>query len=67
MLCGELAVLQAPMLNGFSLDAGPFGKNGVAFAEVDVGGGQIIQALVVTLVMLSYGISVWAQPTYSIN
>jgi len=52
LLSGKLAVLQAPMLDGLSLD--PFtpldDRRGPA--EVGVGGRHIVQALVVALVVV---------------
>lgn len=51
MLGGELAVLQAPMFNGLSLDPFALLDDGWCPAEVGIGGRHIVQALVVTLVV----------------
>ena len=40
-------VLQAAIVDGLSFDPFPFDEDGVAASEVDVGGGEIIEALVV--------------------
>lgn len=52
MLSGELAVLQAPIFDGLSLD--PFTRfdDGFGPAEVGAGGRHVVQALVVTLVVI---------------
>jgi len=47
MLCGERAVLQAPMLDGLPLDPFPLFDDGFGPAEVGVGGCYIVEALVV--------------------
>jgi protein involved in temperature-dependent protein secretion len=52
MLCGELAVLQAPIFDGLSLDPFALLDDGWCPAEVGVGGGHIVQALVVALVVV---------------
>jgi hypothetical protein len=52
MLGGELAVLQAPMFDGLSLDPFTLFDDGWCPAEVDVCRRHIIQALVVTLVVV---------------
>jgi len=46
MLCGELAVLQAPMLDGLSFDPFALFDDGRGSAEVGVGRRHICQALV---------------------
>jgi alkylation response protein AidB-like acyl-CoA dehydrogenase len=51
MLGGEFAVLQAPMLDGLSLDPFTLFDDGRCPAEVGVGGRHIVQALVVALVV----------------
>ena len=48
----ELAVLQAPMLTGISLDVGTLGEDGAAVAQIDVGASQVIQALMAALVVV---------------
>ena len=52
MLGGELAVLQAPIFNGLSLDPVPSFDDGAGPAEVGVGGRHVAEALVVTLVIV---------------
>jgi hypothetical protein len=52
MLCGELAVLQVPMLEGLSLDPFTLFDDGSCPAEVGVGGLHVAQALVITLVII---------------
>ena len=52
MLGGQLAVLQAPMFDGLSLDPLPLFDDGWCPAEVGVGGRHVVQALVVTLVVV---------------
>jgi hypothetical protein len=49
MLCGVIAMLQAPRLKCGSLEPFPFQQDGQATTEVDVGGRQVVQALVVTV------------------
>ena len=49
MLGGELAVLQAPMFDGLSLDPFSLFDDVAGPAEVGVGGRHVLQALVVTL------------------
>ena len=45
-LCGLLLVQQAAALDGLSFDALPLAQDGGAAAEVDVGRGEVLQALV---------------------
>jgi len=52
MLCGELTVLQAPIFDGLSLDPFTLFDDGWCPAEVGVGGRHVVQALVVTLVVV---------------
>ena len=52
MLGGKLAVLQAPMLDGLSLDPFALFDDGLGPAEVGVGGRHVVQALVVALVVV---------------
>ena len=52
MLGGELAVLQAPMFDGLSLDPFALFDDGRCPAEVGVGGRHVVQALVVALVVV---------------
>ena len=52
MLRGDLAVLQAPMLDGLALDTSAFREDAGSPAEVDVGRRQIIQALVVAVMVV---------------
>src|SRR5262245_36993812 len=48
MLCGLRSVQQAAIGNCLSFDPFPFDQNGLAPPEVDVGGRQVADALVVT-------------------
>ena len=52
MLGGELAVLQAPMFDGLSFDLGALGEDGGTVSEVDIGRGQVVEALVVPAVII---------------
>ena len=54
MLGGELAVLQAPMFDGLSLDPFALFDDGFCPAEVGVGGRHVGQALVVALVVIVF-------------
>ena len=58
MLSGELAVLQAPMFDGLSLDPFALFDDGIGPAEVGVGRGDVVEALVVTpmIVVLDEGL-----------
>ena len=48
MLCGDIAVVQASVLDGLSFDPFSFEQDGLAASEVDVGRRQISDALVVS-------------------
>ncbi len=52
MLVGDLAVLQAPIFDGLSFDPFTLFDDGWCPAEVGVGGRHVVQALVVTLVVV---------------
>ena len=52
MLSGDFAVLQAPIFDGLSLDPFALFDDGWGSAEVGVGGRHVVQALVVTLVVV---------------
>ena len=52
MLGGELAVLQAPMFDGLSLDPFALADDGLGPAEVGIGGRHVVQALVIPLVIV---------------
>lgn len=52
MLGGEVAVLQAPMPDGVSLDPCALFDDGRWPAELGVGGRHVAQALVITLVVI---------------
>ena len=52
MLGDELAVLQAPMFDGLSLDPLTLFDDGCSPAEVGIGGCHVFQALVVALVIV---------------
>ena len=64
MLGGELAVLQAPILDGSPLDPFALFDDGWCPAEVGVGGRHIAQTLVVALVivMLDEGLDLGLEP-----
>ena len=51
MLCGDLAVLQAPMLDGLAFDPFALFDDGCGPAEVGVGGCHVVEALVVAPVV----------------
>jgi hypothetical protein len=52
MLCSLPTVQQAAICNCLSFDPFPFDQNGLAPPEIDVGGGQIADALVIAQVIL---------------
>jgi len=52
MLGVELAVLQAPMFDGLSLDPFALADDGLGPSEVGIGGRHVLQALLVTLVVV---------------
>ena len=52
MLSGDLAVKQAPMLDGLSFDPFTLFDDGWRPAEVGVGGRHVAQALMVALVIV---------------
>ncbi len=52
MLSGELAVLQAPIFDGLSFDPFALLDDGLCPAEVGIGGRDVVQALVVTPVII---------------
>jgi hypothetical protein len=52
ILSSLLAVHQAAVCNYLAFDPFPFDQNGLATSEVDVGGRQIADALVVTSVVV---------------
>ena len=43
---------QAPLLDGLALDAFALEQDGLPSAEVDIGRGEVLQALVVALVVV---------------
>ena len=45
-------MVQAAVLDGFQFDASPFGQNGFATAKIDVGRGEVADALVVAVVVV---------------
>ena len=49
---GDCTVVQASVLDGLSFDPFSFQQDGIAAAEVDVGGRQVADGLVVTLVVV---------------
>jgi len=52
MLCGDLAVMQAPGLDSLSFDPFSLFQDGLSPSEVDIGRGQIIDALVIAVVVV---------------
>ena len=54
MLCGKLAVMQAPLFDGFSFDPFALFDYGFCPAEVDVGGRNVVQTLVVALIVVMF-------------
>ncbi len=52
MLCGQLAVLQAPMFDGLSFDPFTLLDDGCRPAEVGIGGRHVVQALVVSAMVV---------------
>jgi hypothetical protein len=52
ILGGVFAVLQPSLLYGLAFDLLPFQQDGLAASEVDIGGGEIAQALVIALVIV---------------
>ena len=52
MLCGVFVVKQATVLHGFAFDPFSFQQDGLASPEVDVGRGEIIDALVIAPVVV---------------
>src|SRR4029453_13046845 len=52
MLCGLAAVKQASVLDGLSFDPFSFKQDGLASAEVDIGRGEIGDALMVSQVIV---------------
>jgi hypothetical protein len=52
MLCGLPAMQQASVSDGLSFDPFPFDGDGLAASEVDVGGRQVAQALVIAQVIV---------------
>ena len=52
VLCNEIAVLQAPLFECFLFDPFPLFQNEFVATEVDVGGRDVVQALVIALVIV---------------
>ena len=52
MLCGLFVVKQPTVLDGLTFDPFPFQQNGLIAPEVDVGRGEIVDALVVAVVIV---------------
>jgi hypothetical protein len=52
MLCGDLAVMQAPGLDSLSLDPFSLVQDGLSPSGVDIGRGQIIDGLVIAVVVV---------------
>ena len=52
MLGSGVAMLQAPVFDGLSFGPFPFQQDGLAAPEVDIGGREVIQALVVAPVVV---------------
>ena len=52
MLCGDLAVMQASGFDSLSFDPFSLFQDGLTPSEVDIGRGQIIDALVIAVVVV---------------
>ena len=52
MLCGDLAVMQASAFDSLSFDSISLFQDGLAPSEVDIGRGQILDALVIAVVVV---------------
>ena len=52
MLCGDLTVMQAPGFDNLSFDPFSLFQDGLTPSEVDIGRGQIIDALVIAVVVV---------------
>ena len=52
MLCGDLAVMQAPGFDSLSFDSVSLFQDDLTPSEVDIGRGQIIDALVIAVVVV---------------
>jgi hypothetical protein len=52
MLCGLAAMVKTSILNGLSFDPFSFKQDGLASSEVDVGRGEIGDALVVSQIII---------------
>ena len=52
MLCGDVAVLQASMFDGLSLDPLALFDDGCGPAEVGIGRGNVVEALVVAAMVV---------------
>ena len=52
ILCGDFAVLQAPVFEGLSFDALALVKGLPASAEVNIRRGQVLQTLVISMVII---------------
>ena len=54
ILCGDLAVMQAPLFDRFAFDPFSLFDDGLCPAEVGVGGRDVVQALMVALVIVVF-------------
>src|SRR5690606_19460648 len=54
ILCGELAVLQAPLFDGLSLYPFALFDDGFGLAKVGIGGCHVVQALMVSPVIVVF-------------
>ena len=54
ILCGDFAVLQAPIFDSLSFDPFTLFDDGLCPAEVGVGGRYVVQALVVALIVVMF-------------
>jgi len=52
MLCSDQALMQAPGLDSLSFDPFSLFQDGLSPSEVDIGSGQIIDALVIAVVVV---------------
>ena len=52
ILCGDLAVMQAPIFDSLSFDPFTLFDDGLCPAEVGIGGRDVVQALVIALMVV---------------
>ena len=54
VLCGDLAVMQAPLFDGFAFDPFSLFDDGLCPAEVGISGRDVVQALVIALMVVVF-------------